>query len=382
MNNRRYLGSNSFIPHIKTILAAVLLLVLGFSGCSDYRGLDEISIVAGISVDISEENPDLLHVGFEIIRPPSGEEGAMGSVLAEAEGLTIKEAIQNANKLLYRDLYFGNTNLIVISEEIAQEKGIASILNGLLRDFNSRDTMQMIICREAAAKKLITPSEESDMVFSYELSKSLDRQELRSNSAKALGLFEIHNAMNSGSKCYAMPAFRFNEELEEPQPQIDGMAVFEGEKLKGYIEDEQAQYYMFASEKLAGGSFTMGSGKSLITQSIQKSKPKLSHSFEDGRLTLNIAVEVKSSISEAGAAAALNSASLAELEAKSAKELAGHIKSLAEQSRKATGADIWGFGTELAQTDPKLWKQINANWQKYYNQAVFNVEVRVSILNA
>ena len=122
-------------------ILTTLFLCVCLTSCWDYKGLDELTFVAGIAIDEAEGGAGY-RVSFEVIDTQvSMKEGEMRSILVESEGMTIYDAIYKTNKQLYHYLYFGNTELLVISHQLAEKEGLKPILEGFLRDASTRDTM-------------------------------------------------------------------------------------------------------------------------------------------------------------------------------------------------------------------------------------------------
>ena len=128
----------------------ILLLLIPLSGCWDYRGLDELTIVTGVAIDKKPEE-DIYQLTYEIVDliEPIKEKGP-NRKLIESEGKTIFEAVRNAKRRVSNKLYFGHSELIIICEEIARNEDLNVVLDFLPGTSECRETINVVVSQKTA----------------------------------------------------------------------------------------------------------------------------------------------------------------------------------------------------------------------------------------
>lgn len=351
------------------LLMTCALLLVGLTGCTDYKGLDELAIVSGFTVDISDKDPEKLRLTFELVDTARSDKSSQDKTfLSEGEGRTIPEAIAQANQRMHNELYFGNTEILIVHEDVARLWGLNAIMESLLRDFTIRDTMLVVIAKDGSAESILEASEETPMVVAYEMAKQLDNWDIIADATWPRQIYEIYTVLMRDAESLVLPAVVYNHEVNQPQPQLEGMAVFKGDELIGFMAEEDVRFFLFSACNLSGGTFvcTVGDDPSgEITHYITATYRRLSYEHQDGRLTFRLHVDVHSTLRSISASlGTITRAGLAEIEAQSAQALAMQIKQVLEQLREALDADVIGLGKLIYQREPTLWRQLKPDWDR------------------
>ncbi|MDR2932939.1 MAG: Ger(x)C family spore germination protein [Oscillospiraceae bacterium] len=374
------------IKSLPLILSAALFC-LSLSGCWDYRGLDELTIVAGMAVDISEENPDYLSVTFEIVDPNgSSNQSELNSIMLTTEGPSLFQAIHNANQKLYNQMYFGNMDILVISYQLASQQGLNNIVDAFLRDFSTRDTIIALVSREKTAREIITP-QKGDGIISYEISNSITSNHNSLNSVRVLNLIKIYDFLASDINNMTLPAFRFIEEPDgKKKLSADGAGIFKGDKLECFLDKKAVPYFLFTTQRLNNGTYTffMEKGQNTdpfyATLSITKSHPKLSFRVESDTLVLGVNITaITSAIELTPAYTGFTNPDIRVLESRAQESLNREIKQIINQIQQGSGADIFGFGYEICNKDPRLWEKLKDDWESHFRDATIEVESKITI---
>ncbi|HCC34413.1 MAG TPA: hypothetical protein DEQ02_01765 [Ruminococcaceae bacterium] len=359
---------------------AAWLLTLGIlavclSGCWDYKGLRELTVVAGIALDQSDNAPNVYSLSFEIVDSTTPPKEQADSVMITSEGRTIFEAVNNANKQLHNEMYFGNTDIIVVSRQLAETVGIDNIFDAFLRDYNTRDSLLITISRELTAKELLESPEDENRISSYFLSDSLIDSTAGTNFTRAYKLFEVYNLRMENAGEIMLPALRF-EDKEKKLLRTDGMALFKKDKLTGFLADEDMPGLIFATEKLSGGHYVAELDKvgDYLTADVISSKPKLGFRYESGRLTLTSFVNVLARVVEVDTdIKEIHDEEMEFFEQKACESMVSDITKVIKKMQ-AEREDIFLFGREIFRKDPRLWDTLKDDWDTRFSQA----EVEVS----
>ena len=127
----------------KIILLLPLLFLL--TGCYNYRELNDLAIISGVSVSKVD---DTYKITAEIVNPKKEQDSSGGKetdyVIYEGEGKSMQEAFREIVKESPQKLYGAQMDVLIIEEETAKE-GIGDIIDFFARDPEVRSELLMSI---------------------------------------------------------------------------------------------------------------------------------------------------------------------------------------------------------------------------------------------
>jgi spore germination protein KC len=143
---------------------------------------------------------------------------------------------------------------------------------------------------------------------------------------------------------------------------------------------------LFMIDEMHGGVLTchISEGSSnYFTLSVAKSTTKLSYEVgEDGRVTFHVKVRIETFLSQTDEVIdMLDKATIEKYETFAQIQLNKGIEETAERVQQEYGADIFGFGNYIHDTDPHLWEQLKENWEEHFRNAVVVADTEISITN-
>lgn len=364
--------------------AAAVAGFLLLCGCWDYRGLNDITIVAGIALDQSVQYPDGYQVTLEIVES-SGTVSKMGSRLIVSDGETISHAINNVAKQLQNDLFFGNTELMILGARLMERQGINAVIDAFLRDFSTRYNLILAVSRQETAKEIleIVPQEYSE-VASYKVSKSLDSKMHIANGARVLELYQVYDCLTLGAENLALPAVELKEMEGRLEIALNGMAVFDGEYLAGFLEDEQVAPLLMLTERLDHGMLVVqlegDAGPVPVTLEVNRSKPKLTVTVQGDTIHIQAKVDlVTSAIEVSPELPSLSDRFIRSLEQRAGEAFEKDIREMVEDMQRDGGYDVFGFGTAVYRQQPDAWKRIAPEREKAFREMEFEIQCKVVI---
>lgn len=373
---------------IKKAIALLLILCIFVptAGCWNYRGLNELTIVAGVAID-KVENQYLLSFEIMDLTKPVKTEGVTSRMI-QSQGQSIFDAIRNAKKQLSSRLYFGNVQVVVISQEIVRDDGLHSVLDFFLRDPEMRETIRVVIPQENQAWKLLDVDQKSGTAVSYGVV-----QILRDN-AKLVGatidkpLYLIYRELYTPGSGLVLPAFHVGTSgtLNPSFAEANGAAVFKGDHLSGFITPVETKYLLLARNELQGGLLVLylpDVAPHNLSLEIVTSSSKLSHQYADGKLTIKIEISVDAFLGDFPHKKMRENQVVMDPIMSGAEELIREsILALIKDSQTKYSSDIFGFGNYLYRTDLALWNQLKDNWDNIYQDLTVEVVPNVHLLNS
>ena len=370
---RRLLGS----------LLVITMLSVFCTGCWDYREINQMSIVSGAAVD---KTPDGRYkLSIEIINlKGGGKEAPVHSKKLESYGESMFDAIRNSIKISSQMLYWGHTEIIIVSKDVARE-GILPIIDLFSRDAEPRLSIDILVSNEDTAEEILYSQSISTEIRTYEINKMLDDQKKLSKSPK-VEVYQFINALGDEGISAVLPVIGLTQNSGEATSQLAGTAVFKQDKLQYMFNGDDTKYYLFVMDKIKGGLLVvnMASGKNdsdNFTLDIDSSKTYVKPVYSKNKLSFEINIKTKTTLSEIDDNK-IKFSSQSEIE-KLEKQAQNTLKQNVERVIKAVQSeydiDIFGFGLKVKQDMPELWKKIKPDWNDFFKnvQVKANVEIKI-----
>ncbi|HWQ50869.1 MAG TPA: Ger(x)C family spore germination protein [Terriglobales bacterium] len=371
----------------KAALAIVpLLFSLLLCGCWDYRSMDELNIVAGLAVD-AREHGEGFTVTFELVDVSTMKEGSGSkSVYVTAEGPTVFEAVRNAKKKLYNKMYFGNTRAIIISREVAEKVGVRDLVTGFLRNPEPRETLSLIVSLEEKASDLITSAGADQRIISYDMAQIIGEDKQVSATSKQVLLYQAYNLIETPGKELVLPAFHLTENEGADTVELDGLAIFKGDKLAGFLSPDETRYFLLATDDRIGGPISFPYSDDPASQEVSvtiyrcKNRPQVT--YRDGKVSIEVEVNLEVGIVELRGQELGEGDGRQALEGRMKEVVERRMREVFEKVQRSPGADIYGYGNMLYMDDHALWEKIGGNWDNLFQNAEFTANVEVVITHA
>lgn len=382
----------------KWIISFFVAVCLPFlSGCWSSIELKELAIVSAYALDKKEDGT---YVGtFQLINPMNvpgalqgGASGQKPSIATyTATGGNPLEVADNASTKVSRDLYFAHTSLLVISEELAREEGLSSILDAMERGLEFRTTTNIMISRDIKAGDFVQVLTAIDQVPAEKAIKSLDFTEKLYGENIATNLQKFIKAAVSTGKEPLVSGFIVSGDIEKAKTmeqlqssegaatiEVNGIGVFKEGKLVNWIEGEKSEGTLWVLDQIqqAPVDIDWEGQKEAISYKVIRQKTNVEAKTKGGKPVISVkiraegdlrAIEVPVNVTDPHV--------LLRIE----KVLQEKIKDEAEatiQEAQKTKTDIFGFGEKLHQSEPDNWKKLEQEWQDVYFPAL-DVDVTV-----
>ncbi len=366
--------------------AFFLALLFVLNGCWNYRSLNDIALVAGMAVDMDPESKEY-KLAFEIV-DLNGDIASSGpkAKLIESRGKTIFDAVRNAKKRLEKRLFFGNAQVLVMSEEIAKDGHIMHLIDWFLRDAELRETAHVIVSQEKTAAEILNVKGVNNAVVAYEIENIVTDDKTATSSTSDLMLYQIYNTLHAEGLSLTLPAFHKVINDGEPACEVNGSAVFKEQILLGYLTPEESKYLLFVLDEVKGGILTLsakGHEQDDVSLEISQNKTKQSFSVEDGKLKVTVDTETNVYLAEiASEFDALDEEKVTSLEAAAGAKLKQGIEDMIRKVQSEYRSDIFGFGNTIHKKNSKLWSSISGYWEDLFPTLEVTVHSKISIVNS
>ena len=235
----------------KIILLLPLLFLL--TGCYNYRELNDLAIISGVSVSKVD---DIYKITAEIVNPKKEQDASTSKetdyIIYEGEGKSMQEAFRELIKESPQKLYGAQMDILIIEEETAKE-GIGDIIDFFARDPEVRSEFYVLISKTDEPLKIVSPLVN---ITSKNIKKSLEATNAYMGISNMITYHELISTYLNPYQEIALPSVEIkgNKNIGETVKNtesstskatniISNMTVFKNNKLIGHLSKEESLYY-------------------------------------------------------------------------------------------------------------------------------------------
>jgi spore germination protein KC len=369
---------NTFSLVALFIISSILL-----SGCGNYRELDRLTIIAGMAIDKNEQGKYMITV--EVVNVSGGKETKIQSKLIEIYGDTIVDTTRNLVNIVSPKPFWGQMQIVIISQEVAQE-GIIDILDTMNRNRETRTTIDLLVSKEKTAKEILESQILTAEIRSYEIKRMLDEQMIYLSKTYKAKIYEFVNALSGEGISPVLPAVQITQNQGERIAELSGSAVFDKDKLIGFLDSNESKSLLFIRNKIKSGVLVLkeprGSGHANLTLVIKDNKTKVKPVYSNEKVSIDIHIKTIVDLREYGVIEKmLDEKKILALEHKAEEKLKGNIENFIRKVQEDYNVDVFGFGSIIYQDMPWLWKEIKPDWNNVFGNLDVNVSVNIETRN-
>ncbi|WP_338788421.1 Ger(x)C family spore germination protein [Metabacillus sp. FJAT-53654] len=375
----------------------MLICMMLFTGCSNYRELNELGLIIAMGIDRSQDIDNGYRVTYQVMNPSqlstTGTSNGIPVTNYTVESKTIYDALRKASAIIPRENDVSHLALLVIGEEVARD-GLNLLFDSFERGENARTYMPVFIARGSTAEDILGVIEpiESNPTKSI-ISTSENNQKMYS-SAKVMPVYEVISALASEGTDLLLTGIQLNkdlksrnqtENLQDIEPsiiEISGLGIINHNKLVNWYDREQARTAQLILSELKGTSFPISCDKNKHITFMTKGSNSTIKTVLKPSPTLQVNVTLNSEIGETNCIIDISKAKvLKKLENDLEKEITKQIKQTIQIAQDA-GSDVFGFGNKLSKENPEYWKKHKNEWENIFTNAGVDVHVNTSIYNS
>ena len=237
---------------IKRIFLYLFILIC-VTGCYNYRELNDMAIVSGVSVSLSDNGYE---VSVEVINPKRQQDAAGSEepdfIIYKGCDTSIQEALRKITTLSPKKLYLSHIGVLIIDESVAK-KNLPNILDYFLRNPEIRGQFYVLVGKSSDVLSITTPLEN---ISSDNILNSLK------TNAKDLGyanLVTFHDLVSEylnpyqeialpvvdiyGDKSKGNSVDNIKSTERGAYSVVSGIAIFKDNHFVHYLEGEDALIY-------------------------------------------------------------------------------------------------------------------------------------------
>ncbi len=371
----------------KTILLFVLVIACPtqLCGCWNYQDIEKVSIVSGFAIDKSPRGDEYLITvelaDFEI----TGKDTKQTGKFVEATGRTVFDAIRNIIDFSGKKLYWAHANVVIISQALAAE-GIAAPIDLIFRDAEMREEMYIFISKEEKAGDIL----KQDTMLSQTSSENIESVitgQSRVGNSYPIQVYQLINNLEEEGISVTLPCLCLQENTGQKTIRPDGIAIFRGDKLAGFLSPEETKYFLFAINRFKKGIFTLREHTSReednISLEIYKTRTDFKPGFVRNKLTMNIGIKQEVALAEIGTSTDyIKEKNRSVVEADAEKSLKKALEILIKKVQEDFDTDIFGFGRIIKADMPQVWKNSRKKNEDLFRELKIHINVDMNIKNS
>lgn len=370
-------------------LAAVggVLVLLFSTGCAPYTELKNLSIVEGVGLDNTGNG---FNLSCQLFNPKGAGGGGGGqggkssgqsqNLFISAEGSTVYDASRNTSLQVGKKLYYANTSIFVLGENVCQSKFV-ELVDFFERSPEIRPNVRVVVAKGSAAGVL--SAQKNGELLSVDNLKSMMDNNAISSKILNYNVLDIFEKESTDISDIALPAIKLTQTGDGQENIVsDGSAVFSANKLAGYLDNAQTRGVMWVDGSVQNGIIAVDlpqQGKASLQ--VMSEKSKIDAGFKNGRpyVTVNIDVSTKMVDYESKGDFAINEKCYTELAALQSVVVKNETESAINTSLKNYKADVFGFGMALRRSNPQEWKKTAEKWREEIPNLATQVNVKSTV---
>lgn len=374
----------------KIKLLMLLLPIFLFTGCFNYRELNEIAIASAIGLD---KTSDGYIVTIQVMNTKKASETGTSNdqlkfITFTTSGVTLQDAIRKSILDSSRRIYPNHVQTLIIGEDLAKN-GISDVLDMFFRGVEFRKQTSILIAKNSTAEEVL------NVVTPLESLNSKNIRDGLSVDSKYLGIgdnisFEdLVGTFLDSNKEIILPSVSINgtksegekiENIETADPSVrlieSSLAVFKDDHLVGFLDNKQSIDLNFVRNKINNTILTYECGDNKYLSSEIMSN-KTSIEFSESPLKAHIKINGILNINEITCDIDLEDpVVIDEIEADLEEELKNDVYNTIKYIIEEYNSDVFGFRDFLYKNKTKYYKEIKDDW---YDSIFPNMDIDVDV---
>ncbi|MQR88138.1 Ger(x)C family spore germination protein [Bacillus megaterium] len=371
-----------------TFLLLIVTMTLFLTSCWSKKELTDLAIVAALGIDKTKDGR--YHITLQIINPGNVAGGMQGGgggtqsppiTIYSASGENLVEASRRASGRISRRLYYAHTNLVVVGEKLAKEEGIDTLIDGLDRDPEFRNTSTLVIANHSSAADIVKTLTPVDKIPANKILKTLEFTQRKWGENIKTSLQEVMRSLESSGRGTVVSGFRLVgnpqqaqklDNLQESAPeatlQASGIAVLKEGKLVDWLYGKPALGTVWLLDKVQGTDVDIdweGKKEAIAYQTVRQ-KTSVTAQVKNGQPHISVHTRVEGDIGDMEVPVDItNPEIITKMEQSVRQKIKKDLKMAIERAQK-NKTDILGFGEVIHRTRPNQFKKLKTEWNDVY----------------
>jgi len=372
----------------KLILSLVMMFTL--TGCYNYRELNDLAIVSGISIAKVDDGYELT---VEVVNTKKEQDASSSRetdfVIYRNTSDSLQEGFRRLINEAPKKMYGAQIELLILDESLAKSD-LKNIMDFLSRDPEVRSEFYVIVGKSDNILEITTPLVN---INSKNIIQSLESNNTYLGSVNLVTFHDLIDNYLNDKIDLALPAIKMvgdiengeeNDNLEDTNTKtfnlLSNMAIFKDNKLVGYLTEEESKVYNLVANNIRTTlvKTDFDNGEYVINEMVGI---ECKSEVDPKKNSVSITVEGLAAISEANYSGDLGSTKeIKKIEKKLNKYTEDIAKKLIKETIKKYDSDIYGFEDMFYKKDAKYYEEhIKDNWELLFHDLDIEVKSNIEI---
>ncbi|SES68843.1 Ger(x)C family spore germination protein [Anaerobranca gottschalkii] len=370
---------------MKNLLKIILLISLCIinTSCWSKKEIETLGFVMGLG--ISKTDTGLYTAVVQVANPAAvvAENPDPRDVytIMKAEGLSVFDALRNLSMIAGRRLYFPHLKVIIIDEKIAKE-GISEVLGFLKQDEEIRLESEVLISKLPPEEILDTPN-----TLGVIPAQVLDTIAENFGANNKIYVADLRETLENATNPYTNYVTGVVEKIPSPTPleremlKISKIAIFNNDKLVGYLDYEEGQAYNIITNNFDNGLIVFEDTKGdKYTIEMLGVKTKITPSYKNDKVVFQLDVKGKGNI--AGRISnEKEEIDIDELKKVLDQVIKDKINRAIFKAQREYGRDYYNLSKNFYRKYPQKYFQLRDKWDEHFSEGEINVDVDITIIH-
>lgn len=358
---------------IKRIVYLIFLffIFINISGCSESEQIHQKLVVQGIGIDF-ESNKYIVTVQALDFKNPIDEDEPNTKTL-QVTGITLMEALENISKQTSLTPVYSQNMVVVLGQKVA-EVGIDNFIDFFIRHCEARPKVKICITKDKALE-----------IFNIKTNnKPLKAKDICDLIPDELGSDILHfvsDIKNEISSPYVAWISPNKEQSEGKNICLKGVAVFAGDKLSNFIDEENAYGFMILKGVPNFGAYTIkvdkfGDVTCIVSKVSGNTKVQFNDDIPCFDINLNMDISVFAMDKKYEFYFDEDTKNL--IAQKFSYEMQNVYRRVIDML-KSRGEDVFLWGKILKNSDPAYFKKVERDWKEYIKKCDYKVTQNINI---
>lgn len=370
------------------VLLPVSACIFLTAGCWNSTELNDLAIVTGAGIDLTEDEQIELSVKIYLTSPSGSEQigdglgessgggsGSGTSIVRSVTGVNMADASSKLQKLLSRKVFWGQTEVLLFGARMAQA-GLDVPMDFLMRHTASRERASMFVCDGTAKEVLLLEPQVERSVA--EILRSMAEMQTGLN----ITMRELALMMAGKSRAAVLPlvVIQSREDHQEAYPIIRGTAVVKNGRMIGKMDEDATLGIMWLRNEIKNATVTVSPDgmQGYVSFLLTENRTRLIPNIENGRWSITVRIKSRDDIVENTTELDLSKPDhIGKVEAELEKVVENRVQLALHQAQKEMKADIFQFADAFYRKYPKIWQANKDRWEEIYPHVDVKLEISI-----
>lgn len=373
---------------MKKIVAVLMILVLitTLVSCKGAKHeVDKLAVVLAVGFDLTRDNKYLFTVQVLNTEKESSS-SSMGQnkneqqnpsdvIVYSMEGQTPNDAITKLNRQLANTLFLGHTKYIVIGNDLAKA-GMALFVDESLRGYDRR-VDSILLVTEGRAQDIVKTVTNEDKIPANVVDELIKNQE-NYGYIPVVSRMNFVNVLYSKTAAPTLGVISLRENNGNKVFDLGGTAVFNKDKLVGYMDINQTRGMQWINGKVKNGNISVClPNNNFVDFYILTGKSKIKSKMENGELVIEIKIKEEGNIQTMTMPVdpMKNYKIMDEFSEIQGEAIEKEAILALQVAQKKYKLDIFDFSGVIKRDNPEYWNKIQKNWSDIFP----NLKVKIYV---